>query len=60
MGGPIEEIWGESLGQFLARARLGDVEDGKLRQRQDVDRGEGVGVVADGAVEGVLREAGGP
>ena len=40
--------------------RLGDIEDGKLSEGQDIDRGEGVGVATDGAVERVLREAGGP
>ena len=41
VGGPVEEIWGESLGEFCARTRLGNVEDGKLRERQNVDARRG-------------------
>ena len=38
VGGPVEEIGRERLSEFCARMRLGDVEDGKLREGQDVDR----------------------
>jgi len=60
VGGPVKEIGREGLGEFCAGPRPGNVEDGKLRERQRVDGGEGVGVAANGAVEGVLREPGSP